>query len=123
MALQAALFQKLSGALSVKVFDAVPAKTPYPYVTLDYEVSRNSSPLSGAKRETRLFYLAVWSSYAGQAEVKRINSEIVAALDGQPLPLSTGRAVSVRVLRTETRREPDGATYMGSVTLSILTQH
>ena len=123
LALQKALFDKLSAILTVPVFEAVPAKTPYPYVTLDYEVSSNASPMSGKKRESRLFYLTVWSTYKGQAEVKRINSEIAGALDGVALPLSTGRAILVRVLRTETNREPDGVTFMGSVTLRIITQH
>lgn len=123
LALQAALFQKLSAVLTIPVFDAVPDKTPYPYVTLDYEVSNNTTPVYGKKRENRLFYLSVWSNYQGQAEVKRINAEIAAALDEVKLPLSTGNSVSVRVLRTETNREPDGKTYMGSVTLRIITQH
>lgn len=123
LALQAALFQKLSARLTAPVFDAVPEGTPYPYVTLDYEVTDNTTPISGRKRENRLFYLSVWSNYQGQAEVKRINGEIAEALDEVALPLSTGTAVSVRVLRTETNREPDGKTYMGSVTLRIITQH
>lgn len=123
LALQKALFERLSSTLSVLVFDAVPEGTAYPYVTLDYEVTDNTSPISGKKRENRLFYLSVWSNYQGQAEVKRINGEIAEALDEVALPLSTGTAVSVRVLRTETNREPDGKTYMGSVTLRIITQH
>lgn len=123
LALQKALFERLSTSLSAPVFDAVPAGTPYPYVTFDYEVTDNTTPVSGEKRENRLFYLSVWSSYQGQAEVKRINGEIADALDEVALPLASGTAVSVRVLRTETNREPDGKTYMGSVTLRIITQH
>ena len=123
LALQKALYDKLTETLNVPVFDSVPAGTPYPYVTLDYETVDNTSPIFGKKRENRLFYLSVWSEYKGQAEVKRINSEIAAALDEIPLPLSTGTAVSVRVVRTESNREPDGVTYMGSVTLRIITQH
>ena len=72
LALQKALFEKLSASLTVPVFDAVPTKTPYPYVTLDYEAVDNTTPISGKKRENRLVYLSVWSSYKGQAEVKRI---------------------------------------------------
>jgi len=123
LALQKALYDKLSGSLSVPVFDSVPEKTPYPYVTLDYETADNASPISGKKRENRLFYLSVWSDYKGQAQVKGINSEIAAALDEVKLLLSTGNAVSVRVIRTESRRDADGVTYMGSVTLRIITQH
>lgn len=123
LALQKALFERLSASLTAPVFDAVPEGTPYPYVTLDYEVTDNTTPISGKKRENRLFYLSVWSSYQGQAEVKRINGQIADALDEVALPLSAGTAVSVRVVRTETNREPDGKTYMGSVTLRIITQH
>ena len=123
LALQKALLDKLSASLTVRVFDAVPAKTPYPYGTLDYEVSNNASPITGRKRESRLFYLSVWSNHKGQSEVKRINSEIAAVLDRVELPLGAGRAVLVSVLRTETSREPDGVTFMGGVTLRILTQH
>lgn len=122
-ALQVALFERLSATLTVPVFDAVESGTPYPYVTLDYEVADNASPISGKKRENRLFYLSVWSNHQGQAEVKKINAEISAALDETKLPLSTGNAVSVRVIRTESNREPDGVTFMGSVTLRIITQH
>lgn len=123
LALQKALYERLTGALSCPVFDSVPDKQPYPYVTLDREFSSNTSPLTGRERENRLFYLSVWSNYAGQAEVKRIMIEIRTALNEKPLPLENGRAVSVRVTRCESTREPDGKTYMGSVTLRIITQH
>ena len=122
LALQKAIYEKLSANLSAPVFDDVPDDTPFPYVTLDYEAVDNTTPISGKKRENRLFYLSVWSDYQGQAEVKRINGEIADALDEVALPLATGTAVSVRVIRTETNREPDGKTYMGSVTLRIITQ-
>lgn len=122
LAVQQALYERLSAELSVPVYDHVPSGTPYPYVTLDYEVSTNATPISGRRRARRLIYLTVWSNYAGQAEVKRINGEIYAALDRRPLPLASGRAVAVSVDRTSTRREPDGVTYQGAVTVSVLTQ-
>ncbi len=123
MALQIALDERLTEKLTVPVFDAVPEGTPYPYVTLDYEVSGNTTPIYGRQRENRLFYLSVWSDFQGQMEVKRIMSEIYEALNEKPLHLEEGRAVSVRVIRSQTTREPDGKTYMGSVTLRIITQH
>lgn len=125
LALQKALFDRLSlpGVISCPVFDCVPEKTPLPYVVMDTEISSNTTPISGKKRENRLFYISVWSNHKGQPEVKRINSEIAAALDEVPLPLSVGTAISVRVLRTETNREPDGKTFMGSVVVRVITQH
>ena len=123
VALQVALYQVLTSSLSVPVYDSVPEDTPFPYVVIDSEISSNASPLSGKKREDRLLYLSIWSDYQGQSEVKRINADIAEALDGIELPLSTGRAVAIRVLRTSSNREPDGRTYMGAVTLRIITQH
>lgn len=122
LALQAALFARLSAELSVPVYDAVPMDTSPPYVTFDNEIADNSSPLSGRQRANRLFYLSVWSDYAGQAEVKRINAEIYAALNQRPIELASGRAFGVRVERMTSNREPDGITYQGSVTLRVLTQ-
>ncbi len=121
IALQRALYQRLTAELSVPVYDAVPMDTPYPYVTIDREVNRNITPISGRRRKQHLIYLSVWSEYQGQAEVKSILGEIDAALDERPLSLDEGRAVSVRVIDSDTSREPDGRTYMGSTTVRIIT--
>lgn len=96
---------------------------PMPYVSIDSEIAVNASPVSGRKREQRLIYLSVWSNAIGQAEVKRINGEIVAALDERPLALSVGRAVSVRVEQVGAQRDADGVTYQGSITVRVITTH
>jgi hypothetical protein len=127
LALQKALLDRLTepGVISCKVFDSVPEKTRLPYVVMDTEISSNATPISGKKRENRLFYISVWSDYKGQREVKRINAEVAAALDrvALSLPADQGRVVAVSVLRTETNREPDGKTFMGSIVVRIITQH
>lgn len=120
-ALQRAIYQRLSAELTVPVFDAVPDDTLYPYVTIDREVAQNTSPISGRKRKQRLIYLSVWSDHQGQAEVRRILNEIDAALDERHLSVDEGRAVSVRVIASDTNREPDGRTYMGSATVRVIT--
>jgi hypothetical protein len=94
-----------------------------PYVSIDREISANASPISGRKREQRLVYLSVWSDAHGQAEVKRILGEVVAALDERRLPLTVGRAVSVRVEQADAQRDADGVTYQGSVTVRVITTH
>lgn len=119
--LQVALYERLTARLTVPVFDAVPMDTPFPYVTIDSEIADDESPLFGRKRDRRLVYLSVWSNYQGQSEVKRILGEIIAALHEKRLALEEGRAVSVRVTRVSSNREPDGVTYQGSATLNILT--
>lgn len=123
LALQEALFARLEAEVSCPVYDGAPMDTPMPYISFDREISANTSPIAGRKREQRLIYLSVWSDAHGQAEVKRINGEIVAALDERRLPLTVGRAVSVRVEQADAQRDADGVTYQGSITVRVITTH
>lgn len=123
VALQEALFARLEAEVSCPVYDGAPLDTPMPYISFDREISANNSPIAGRKREQRLIYLSVWSDANGQAEVKRINGEIVAALDERRLPLAVGRAVSVRVEQADAQRDADGVTYQGSITVRVITTH
>ncbi|MBA6119505.1 DUF3168 domain-containing protein, partial [Pseudomonas putida] len=108
LALQEAIFTRLQTEVSCPIYDGAPLNADMPYVSIDREVSVNSTPISGRKRETRLLYLSVWSDAVGQAEVKCINGEVIAALDERPLPLEVGRAVSVRVIQSDAQRDADG---------------
>lgn len=121
-ALQVALFARLEAEVSCPVFDGAPMDQVMPYVSLDSEVSVPSDILS-KRRDTRLIYMSVWSSFKGQEEVKRIMAEIDAAVHQRPLPLETGRVISIRVDRKHAQRDADGETYQGSVTLRVLTEH
>lgn len=123
LALQEAIFVRLQTEVSCPIYDGAPLNAAMPYVSIDREVSVNSSPISGRKRETRLLYLSVWSDAVGQAEVKRINGEVIAALDERRLPLDVGRAVSVRVEQADAQRDADGITYQGSITVRVITTH
>ncbi|QQE82884.1 DUF3168 domain-containing protein [Pseudomonas putida] len=123
LALQEAIFARLQEEVSCPIYDGAPLNADMPYVSIDREVSVNSSPISGRKRETRLLYLSVWSDAVGQAEVKRINGEVIAALDERRLPLGVGRAVSVRVEQADAQRDADGITYQGSITVRVITTH
>ncbi|MBN3966312.1 DUF3168 domain-containing protein [Pseudomonas gregormendelii] len=123
LALQEALVARLEAEVSCPVYDGAPMDTPMPYISIDREVSVNARPISGRKRETRMLYMSVWSDAHGQAEVKRINGEVVAALDERRLPLSVGRAVSVRVEQADAQRDADGVTYQGSITVRVITTH
>jgi len=123
LALQEAIFARLQAEVSCPVYDGAPLNADMPYVSIDREISVNSTPISGRKRETRLLYLSVWSDAVGQAEVKRINCEVIAALDERRLPLEVGRAVSVRVEQADAQRDADGITYQGSITVRVITTH
>jgi len=121
-ALQVALFARLEAELSCPVFDGAPMNQARPYASIDSEISTSADILS-KRRDLRLFYLSVWSDFKGQEEVKRLMAEIDLALHERTLPLETGRVISIRVIRKQAQREPDGETYQGSVTLRILTEH
>ncbi|MFK2915274.1 DUF3168 domain-containing protein [Pseudomonas sp. 3HC3] len=123
LALQEAIFARLQAEVSCPIYDGADINTPMPYVSIDREISVNASPISGRKRETRLIYLSVWSDAVGQAEVKRINGEVIAALDERRLPMEVGRAVSVRVEQADAQRDADGITYQGSITVRVITTH
>ena len=123
VALQAALFARLQAEVSCPIHDGADINTPKPYVSIDREISTNVRPIAGRKREERLLYLSVWSAAVGQAEVKKINGEVIAALDERRLPLADGRAVSVRVLQSDAQRDADGITYQGSITVRVITTH
>lgn len=123
LALQEAIFARLTAEVNCPIYDGAPLNADMPYVSIDREISVNSTPISGRKRETRLVYLSVWSDAVGQAEVKRINGEVIAALDERRLPLEVGRAVSVRVEQSDAQRDADGITYQGSITVRVITTH
>lgn len=123
LALQEAIFARLQAEVSCPIYDGAPLNAEMPYVSIDREVSVNNSPISGRKRDTRLLYLSVWSDAVGQAEVKLINGEVIAALDERPLLLEVGRAVSVRVIQSDAQRDADGVTYQGSITVRVITTH
>jgi hypothetical protein len=123
VALQEALLARLEAEVSCPVYDGAPMDTPTPYISFDREISNNISPIAGRKRQQRLIYLSVWSNAHGQAEVKQINGEIVAALDERKLALTVGRAVSVRVEQADAQRDADGVTYQGSITVRVITTH
>ncbi|MET3715376.1 DUF3168 domain-containing protein [Pseudomonas sp. PvP001] len=123
VALQVALVARLEAEVTCPIYDGAPLDTPMPYLSIDREISTNISPIAGRKRQMRLIYLTVWSDAHGQAEVKRINAEVTAALDERRLPLEEGRAVSVRVERADAQRDADGVTYMGAITVRVITTH
>ncbi|MDB1113681.1 DUF3168 domain-containing protein [Pseudomonas extremaustralis] len=123
VSLQEALFARLTAEVSCPIYDGAPMDTDMPYVSIDREVSTNTTPIAGRKREQRLIYLSVWSDAHGQAEVKRILGEVVTALDERRLPLTVGRAVSVRVEQADAQRDADGVTYQGSITVRVITTH
>lgn len=120
-ALHKALLAKLN-ELSTPVYDGVPQGTAYPYVTIDSYVSSKADHLR-ERLDERSIYLTVWSEARGQGEVMGIIGEIHALLHNARLSLDTGSVVSVQVDQHAPRRDADNVTFMGFVTLRVLTKH
>lgn len=120
-ALHTALLAKIKTLVSCSVWDGVPQNTTYPYIVMDYTTAGNED-YTNARMDRRFYYLSIWSRSEGQAEVMGIMTQLD-ALNNSPLTLSTGAVGSIRVERKRTNREPDNLTFMGHMTLRILTTH
>lgn len=121
-ALQQALYTALDGVLSVPVYDSVPETATYPYVTIDYTDGSNADFLN-SRKDSKVVYFSVWSTYRGQKEVLEIMSEMDTILHNKDLALSSGRVAQMRVESKRTNREPDMVTYMGQLRLLVLVEH
>lgn len=118
----------VSGAVDpIPVRDLAREGQALPWVQLGRVVEANADRLTALKSRY-LVYLSIWSDYPGQAEVLRIIETIKTAVHRHSGPLfdddgiQSGRAVIVLVRSTSTDPEPDGKTYMGSITLDILAE-
>ena len=126
--LQKAVFAALSqdAALTAllgapRVFDRVPASTPFPYVTFGrtslYDWSTGTE--SGVEQ---LFTLHVWSKAQGKAETLAILQRIAALVDDQPLPLDGHALVSMRLEFSEVRYDEDLAVHHGLARFRALVE-
>lgn len=120
-ALYTALLAAIDALVTCDVWDGIPQNTTYPYVVMDFTTSSNED-LTNTRLDRRYVYLSIWSRSPGQAEVMGIMSQLD-ALNNSSLSLSTGAVCLLRVERKRTSREPDNLTFMGQVTLQILTTH
>lgn len=109
-ALQAAIWQHLSGALvGVPVVDALPRGTGKgTFVLIGPEEVVDASDGTGAGAEHRLT-LSVISDAAGFQAAKQVAVAVQDALGGASLTLARGRLVSIRFLRAVAKRLDQGA--------------
>ena len=125
---QKALYAALVAALEnvspqiARVYDAVPQRAAYPYVTLDTQIAEDL-PFLSDRKDGVLFYLNVWSTYAGQKQVLDIMAAIGTALHERKLVLEVGRNARTRVIRRRTVRDADGQTFQGQVTVRAWNEH
>ena len=127
-ALQQAIFAALTADASLvallggtRVYDAVPTRAEFPYVTFAQSSERDWSTGSEQGGE-HILTLQVWSRGGGRKEALAIMARVRAVLHDAPLALSGFRLVNLRHELSEARRDADGETWHGLVRLRAVTE-
>ena len=104
-----------------RIFDDVPQKATFPYLTLGQSTLRDWSTGTEPGAE-HLLTLHVWSRAEGRREVHELMTVLQDALHDRALSLEGHRLVNLRHEFSDARREPDGETYHGIVRLRAVTE-
>ena len=127
-ALQQAVFARLTsdGALiallgGTRVYDDVPVRAAFPYVTFAQGSARDWSTSNDAGAEHAVV-LHVWSRASGRKEALAIIEALRASLHDAALTLAEHRLINLRHEASEVRRASDGETYYGIVRLRAVTE-
>jgi hypothetical protein len=128
LALQEAVVAALSGNAPLvallsgeRIYDAVPARAEFPYVTIAQTSERDWSTGSEDGSE-HIITLHVWSRGAGRKEALDIIGAVQTALIDEPPSVAGHRLVNLRHELSEARRDPDGQTYHGLVRFRAVTE-
>jgi len=107
LALQKAIYDRLSQALTCTVYDSVPQGAAMPYVTIGEDTAIDwSTKLENGQEVTHTLH--IWSDYEGAKEVKQITDDVIQAITSQPLALEGFYMVIAALDMTEVIRDPDG---------------
>lgn len=107
LALQKALYDRLSQSLDCPVYDAVPQVAQMPYVTIGEDTAIDwSTKLESGQEVTHTLH--IWSDYDGAMEAKQIADKVIQAITSQALELHGFYLVIAMLDMTEVIRDPDG---------------
>lgn len=103
------------------VFDHVPEKTAFPYVTIgdDTQADWSDKEVDG---EEHTLTLHAWSRHRGRRQVKQILGRLKALLHKQTLAMAGHDSVLIRFDFELTMLDPDGKTYHGAIRFRALTR-
>jgi hypothetical protein len=113
-----ALLALLGGA---RVYDDVPDRKAFPYVTFAPAGERDWSTASDTGAEHSVV-LHVWSRAAGRQEALAIIQALRVCLHDAALELSGYRLVNLRHETSDVRRDADGETFQGIVRFRAVTE-
>ncbi len=127
-ALQQSIFATLSADTAItaligpsRIFDDVPQKSAFPYLTLGQSSVRDWST-STERGDEHLLTLHVWSRADGRRETHEIMGAIKSALHDRTLQLNGHRMINLRHEFSDARRDPEGDIYHGIVRLRAVTE-
>ena len=112
------LTSKLGGQ---SVYDDVPQRAGFPYITFGQSQVRDWSTGSEAGKE-HILTLHVWSKAGGKRETHEIIETICAALHDKALTLVDHQLVNLRCEFSEARRSADGEKFHGIVRYRAVTE-
>ena len=114
----AALTRLLGGP---KVFDRVPERVSFPYLTLGRTavVDWSTGTEDGAEH---VLTLHVWARGGSKQATYEIMDEVSRRLHDATLPLEQHRLVNLRLQFAEARQEPDSPTYHGILRFRAVTE-
>lgn len=118
LANDAPLVALLDGA---RIYDVVPTRAEFPYVTFAQTAERDWSTGDEAGGEHGLT-LHVWSRGGGRKQTLAIVAALRAVLHEAELSLSGFRLINLRHEVSEARRDGDGETFHGIVRFRAVTE-
>lgn len=127
-AVQKALFATLTANTAVlaslggpRVYDEVPSRAEFPYITFGQTTERDWSTGTEPGHEHTVT-LHVWSRARGRKETDAVMAAAEAALHDAGLTLEGHRLINLRHEFSDARREPDGETYHGIARYRAVTE-
>jgi hypothetical protein len=104
-----------------RIYDQVPAQPVFPYVTVgDVQVLPDKADcIDGSETFPQV---DVWTRSTGYPETKQIATDVLAALDDQPLDVDGFNLVVFEFTEVRYLRDPDGLTRHGVLTFHGLLQ-
>lgn len=110
----------LASIIDGRVYDFVPDKPAFPYVTLgDGQVIGDLA--DGMDGREVYIQIDIWSRAVGYPETKRIAGLIADAINESNLSLSDNRLLSLQFDGCRYLRDPDGVTRHAAITFRALT--
>ena len=104
-----------------KIFDHVPERAKFPYVTLGRTTVMDWS--TGTEDgDEHILTLHVWARGGSKAETYEIMDKVSTKLQDTPLTLDSHRLVNFQLQFAEARQEPDSPTYHGILRFRAVTE-